>query len=331
MRRGKRRARVAEEEHLRVRGGGERRLAQPPRRRVAGIADDDDLDRAHQHLGRAEQAGDADQVLRVVAGKKPYHRLGPPPVMLVPGVQVETDEDLDHGAVAGRHGVVVDALGAGDDVHGVVGRDEVAGAIHVPVVLVGIGDPALRPLQVAGFAARLEQCDRRPRQVGVVLDDGRVALYRAGAPDAMQTPPVLQMRDGEVEGSTRGIEPERFVEHRSRVDQRGDHEAVPVGENLVVATGANAIVAPHLQLGPRAGEGRVGERGFDVQRAAEVEDGVAFPVADGCDAVRPLECRRLLAESAIDFVGGPDVILAFDALEFGSSAEAKAYVPSPDG
>ena len=83
-----------------------------------------------------------------------------------------------------------------------------------------------------------------------------------------------------------GGQPLGPLEHPRGVGERGDHQAVPVGQHLVVPAGADAAGAPRQQLGahvrpapsPRSGERR-------IELAQPVEDGVAFPVAGVRDVV----------------------------------------------
>ena len=51
----------------------------------------------------------------------------------------------------------------------------------------------------------------------------------------------LQRRDNEIIGPRRQRRPSGLTENRRGMDERGDHEPVPIGENFVVKAGADAL------------------------------------------------------------------------------------------
>ena len=111
----------------------------------------------------------------------------------------------------------------------------------------------------------------------------------AGAP-AVQKPAVgghLIAHEGERRAGR--IQPCRLAEDLAGMGQGCDHQAVPIGQYLVIPAGADASVALIQENGagcrkPGLGGG-VGEGGV---RAA-IEDGVAFPIAARGHVVMLLE------------------------------------------
>ena len=106
---------------------------------------------------------------------------GPLLVFGLPGDMEQPRQHLGHDAVARRHRVVMDGLGPGDDVFGVVGAEEISLGRVVPVVRVGGPDPALRAGQVFILSGDTQQDQRRPGHGGVIVNGRRMA-QAAGAP-----------------------------------------------------------------------------------------------------------------------------------------------------
>ena len=119
-------------------------------------------------------------------------------------------------------------------------------------------------------------------------------------------------------------DPTGVIEGKPGLDQRGDHQPVPIGEDLVVEPGADSrrarlqqqLAAPR-QLGLGVCIGKVG-------RLEPVQDIVAFPVALGGDVVKALEQRGAVTEHGVDLGLGPDVEFAFHVLAVGIEARIEA-------
>ena len=64
----------------------------------------------------------------------------------------------------------------------------------------------------------------------------------AGAPAVAEPAVDGHRRGNEREGAARGVEPVRLVEGEAGADEGGDHQTVPVRENLVVEPRWNAFL-----------------------------------------------------------------------------------------
>src|SRR5689334_10424597 len=72
----------------------------------------------------------------------------------------------------------------------------------------------------------------------------------------MQEPAIrpAQLRYDEVERGARCLQPFRLAEYRAGARERGDGQAVPVGQHLVVAAGLWTRLAQGEELRARRGE-----------------------------------------------------------------------------
>src|SRR5580698_2562933 len=84
-------------------------------------------------------------------------------------------------------------------------------------------------------------------------------------------------------GGFREAKPGRLVEYCGRAGEGGDHQAVPVGEDFVVAAGAWAGGTRREEDVSLCGEGGFGR--CIAGRGDAAEDGFAFPVALWCYVV----------------------------------------------
>ena len=161
-------------------------------------------------------------------------------------------------------------------VSGVFGG-EIEPARAVAEQVKGLGRQSPGGLEVAGLAARLEQGERGAGHRRIVVEQGA----GAGAPLApgVQEPAVAaaQLGKHKIERGACAFQPRRLAEHGAGADQRGDGQAVPVGQHLVVAAGFRTLLAQGEQFRPRRGEAR-----FVLRRAARsdaAQHRLAFPVS----------------------------------------------------
>ena len=121
----------------------------------------------------------------------------------------------------------------------------------------------------------------------------------------------------EIEGGFGGGDPVGPLKDAAGERQRGDHQAIPVDQDLVVAQGRDAFVAHREQAGTAVGEesflGRIAQTGM----MGPVQDGRAFPVAVAMHVVGGHESRRVRAQDGGDLVGRPDIVFPLDALAVG--------------
>ncbi len=71
--------------------------------------------------------------------------------------------------------------------------------------------------------------------------------------------------------------------------ERGDHQAVPVGEHLVVPAGSDAAVAAREQFFAQGGEPAFLIVRMQIERIETIENDVAFPIAFAGDVVDGVE------------------------------------------
>ena len=192
-------------------------------------------------------------------------------------------------------------------------------------MLVGNGDPFLGLRQVRCRAGHLEQGDRGARHVGVIVE------HRRGLEPAVAIAVVEPSVGGhavahEGEGGGRCCDPVGAVEHRANGGKGVDHEAVPVGEHLVVATRRHALRPLTEQRLARRRKARLFHPLAGRRRCEPVEDDAAFPVAPGAHVVDRLEVGSVGAEQAIDFLRRPGIERAFLALAVGVEGAGEAAV-----
>ena len=123
---------------------------------------------------------------------------------------------------------------------------------------------------------------------------------------------------------TRGGQPVVALEHGGGVGERGDHQAVPVGQHLVVPARPDALVAHRLQPGAQARQPLLLGVAQQRRRAVAMQDGVMLPVALRRDVVDLLEEGRIGAQHRIDLGLVPDIELALDAFAVGVVGRGKA-------
>ena len=238
---------------------------------------------------------------------------------------VETSKNADQGAVPRGDRAVVGGLRAHDQLLRVLRGVEVPAAVGIPVMAIGNGDPLLGACQVRCRAGRLEQGDRRTRHVGVIVED-RLARAPAGAITVVEPPIGAHAVAHEREGGGGGGDPFGAAEHRADGGERRDHEAVPVGEHLVVAARRHALRPVVEQRLAHCRKARLVGRLAGRRRREAVENGAAFPVAGRAHVVDRLEIGSVGAEQTVDFLLRPGVEPAFLALAVGVDRAGEAAV-----
>ncbi len=148
---------------------------------------------------------------------------------------------------------------------------------------------------------------------GVVGGEGVVAGAAVGLPGTLPAAVVPpQMGEEHLRVLTRRLQPVFPLQRRAGLRQGGEHEAVPLGEDLVVEARTHPLLAGLEQRRPRLLHGR---RPQQVTADRAVQDRVPLEVPLLGDAV-PVHHRLgpILAEDLDDLLGRPDVeaaLLAF--------------------
>ena len=122
----------------------------------------------------------------------------------------------------------------------------------------GLARQPARGFEVGGLAARLEQAKRGAGHRRIIVEE-RAGAGMSLAP-GVQEPPVAaaQLRHDEIERGARRSEPRRLAEDGAGASERGDGQAIPVGQHLVVAAGLRTRLAQREQF--RAGVRKLGLR-----------------------------------------------------------------------
>ncbi len=125
---------------------------------------------------------------------------------------------------------------------GIVGGEEEAAGVGIGVVAVERRLPLQRLLQIAALARRLVERERGADHGGVV--GGEPREQQPPVPPGMaQALPAAHLAIHTQEGARRHLDPSRLAEGDSGIDQSGDHQPVPVGEDFVVEPWADSLVA----------------------------------------------------------------------------------------
>ena len=146
---------------------------------------------------------------------------------------MEPCEHANHGAVARWCRGVVRCLGADDHGLGAVRRIEIAAGLVVPIIGIEGFHEAPRIVEEGALARDLEERERRPRHVGVVVE--KLGLLDLAVSCRVAQPAALPHDiDNVVVRPLGHREPGRLGKNDRSLGQRRDHEAVPIGQHLVV-------------------------------------------------------------------------------------------------
>ncbi len=204
----------------------------PPR--IAGRADERDLDRSLQQEIDGGQAGGEGARLPgdgLAPGPDRLHR----PLAQIVAVEVvrEPREGVRGDRVRGGSRPVV-TLAVPDDQRLVASARGVEAAVLRREVREDLARQPLRLAQVTPIPGRFVQVEEPGREIRVILEVG-VEMRMARPPGAQQ--PSLRGHEVRAQegGGTRGrLQMARVAGEAERLRERADHEAVPGGEHLVV-------------------------------------------------------------------------------------------------
>ncbi len=155
---------------------------------------------------------------------------------------VEASEDTEHQAVGRWRRGLFGCFQARDDRLCIVGRQEIAAGVAIPIMNVANVNPGLGLLQIEKLARDLVKQQRRARHAGLVVQNRPLATAPATIAVAQPTIDFHAVLD-EEECPARGLEPVGSLEDGARSSQGRDRQAVPVGQHHVVAYGPRPLVA----------------------------------------------------------------------------------------
>ncbi len=130
---------------------------------------------------------------------------------------------------------------AGDQIVGIVGGEEVATGAGTPEMPVQHAHPGPGAVQIAGLARRLVHREGGAGHGRVIVQHGRLAefVHPVAVPEAVALGHPV---GDEIERQDRRVAPFRPVEDLGGGDEGRNHQAVPVGQHLVVPAGPDSRV-----------------------------------------------------------------------------------------
>ena len=181
---------------------------------------------------------------------------------------------------------------------------------------------------VARFAGDFGKRQCCIEHIGQIIRHGFVLQF-VGAPCVVEAALLHHMGGDEAPGFFGRCNPRRFTKGGAGFGEACDHQAVPVGEDLVVEARTDA--------------GRAGGKEFGAERCERfffcfaerlvgageaVEDVYFLPIAVGRDVIDGFEEHGVFAEQRVDFGFGPDIEFAFDAFAVGVERSGEGTVDS---
>jgi hypothetical protein len=113
--------------------------------------------------------------------------------------------------------------------------------LTVPEFVVENLHPGLGALEIRRIARGFVKRKRGAAHLGVIVGEARMLTLPVTV--RVEEPvTVAQFVRDESESALRGVDPGLLLEDRSRVRQRSDHHAVPVGQDFVVTLGRDSFL-----------------------------------------------------------------------------------------
>jgi hypothetical protein len=170
--------------------------------------------------------------------------------------------------------------------------------------------------------------------------DERASTPAVREPHPLVAVDVAHRGDDEIISPRGESNPFRLSEERGRIDQRSDHQPVPIGHDFVVEIGTDASLA---RIEKRFSRGRKTRlllrrraRGVKTIQYCDRPEMIARPIAGWGGAIELAEEGRVLrAKNPRKLVPGPNVEFAFRSLAIGVEACAKGsflmrhFAPKP--
>ena len=247
--------------------------------------------------------------------QEPQHALGRLGVAVVADEGAEAQEGHGGKAVGGWLGVVHQVLGALHEGLGVAsGRVEstVGGVAEELQEDVGGRDRHLDPADLTGGLTQPGQPVHHRSVVGRIAERPGSSVGLPGA----QPPTIgaLQRRAEEVGVGPGRLHPVLATHCHGRIGQGGQHQAVPLGQDLVVQAGTDAGLASGEECLTGAFHGR---RALQVATDRPVEDVGSLEVAASGDPVPGLGHCGVVTAHRAEFLEGPHVEGALHPLGVG--------------
>ena len=163
------------------------------------------------------------------------------------------------------------------------------------VIFVECPLPGERALEIGALPGRLVQRQRGADHIGEI--GGEAWIEQSAVAPGMAEPVCLgHAAHNKIEGPRGHGDPGRLRQHAPGVGQSRDHQAVPIGQDLIVEAGPHSFAAQH----------------------ESIEDIVGLEIAPLGDVVMLHKKSSIFRSQSLDnFSLGPDVKLALLALRIG--------------
>ena len=284
------------------------------------IAGQGDLQRALGGIAGIEEGGQREEIAADLSGKAGNQDIGLLAVFLIPCQMIEGSQHLQHRAIAGGHGVILRVLGAQQDIVGIVRGCEIAAICVIPIMRIQGLDPAAGLVEEPLMAGDLKQRKRGGCHIGIILQRCRMTQDMT-APAVTQPAVDRHFFDHMIEGADRDPQPVGMGESEAGMGERTDHQAVPVGQHLIVPAWPHAFLAMAEQGLTKLGELALRRAIAEVRPTIAMQDGNALPITLGRHVIGAFETlqglARLIGQQLIDFRLAPDIEFAFHTLAIG--------------
>ncbi len=124
----------------------------------------------------------------------------------------------------------------------VIGGEVITAGLRIGVMRIERGLPNLGALQIGALAGRFIERQRGARHRGKIRSEARIKQL-ARAPRMTEPIALRHLARDEIEGALCHRDPVRLIEQHAGIDQRRDHQPVPVRQHLVVEAGPHAAFA----------------------------------------------------------------------------------------
>ena len=219
--------------------------------RRAGGADQHDFLRLVEIVGaHTQQAGVAEGLLLHVLAVEEHDALGALQIVGFAGVGIQAQQVAGGDRGAGRNGLIGGRLDAIDQCFVVPAGEEEAAIGVVPEIRQQGCGQLPRQVEIGRLEGRLEGVEQGGGQEGVVVEVGRqlrLAVFAAAQQHPVAQHVLAQKGDGVAHGPHRLI----ITKRAGGINHAGEHQAVPGGQDFLVAERLDALLAHREQGAPR--------------------------------------------------------------------------------